>query len=56
MTTDKSIECDSCSKPANPDLLNMVDPFVYEIYPEDVTDSDYQNWCDDCYELRMEEI
>jgi hypothetical protein len=46
--------CDWCGKrPAI--YFDETDPFTNEIYPEDEND-DEMNWCEECYQDRLDEI
>jgi hypothetical protein len=46
--------CDQCGTEA--DCGWTADPFMLELWPEEVTDEDESWWCDDCYGRSCEEI
>jgi hypothetical protein len=41
--------CDVCHEKKWIPYVDAPDPFMEEVYPEDLVDSMYKNWCEDCY-------
>jgi hypothetical protein len=49
--------CDHCGEDKE-DVGVRIDPFIREIYPEDITEDNPQTsaWCEQCYDTRRDDI